>query len=222
LTITSNAPSSPDRIAVSGFGYGAFAMQTNTKSILLGNVNIGAMKDTTFTIFNIGYDTVKVGSIFASRPQFTVKTNAKFIAPGQSITDTIHFAPISSGADSGFIIIQSNSVSSPDTIKVNGVAISPTGIMSTMGLPTIFSLSQNYPNPFNPSTVIEYGLPKDSQVRIIVFDILGRQIKTLVNEEKAGGRYNVEFSANSLSSGMYFYQMRAGLFVETKKLILLK
>ena len=96
-----------------------------------------------------------------------------------------------------------------------------------------FSLSQNYPNPFNPSTVISYRLPVTSNVTLKVFDILGNEIATLVNEEKPAGEYEVEFNVGqtiSLSSGIYFYQLKAAVpessseqgFIQTKKMILLK
>ncbi|MCL5028589.1 MAG: T9SS type A sorting domain-containing protein [Bacteroidetes bacterium] len=91
-------------------------------------------------------------------------------------------------------------------------------------LPAKFSLSQNYPNPFNPTTTINYLLPQTSFVTIKVYDVLGNEVATLVNEEKKAGSYSVQLSAVSkqLASGVYFYRMRAGDFVETRKLLLLK
>jgi len=88
--------------------------------------------------------------------------------------------------------------------------------------PTEYSLKQNYPNPFNPSTMISYSLKEKSKVRLIVYDLLGRIVDTLVNEIEDSGIYNVRFSANSLASGIYFYRIQAGNFVTTKKMILLK
>ncbi|MHC1737400.1 MAG: FG-GAP-like repeat-containing protein [Ignavibacteriaceae bacterium] len=88
--------------------------------------------------------------------------------------------------------------------------------------PKAFSLSQNYPNPFNPSTVISYQLPVSSHVYLKLFDILGNEVAELVNEEKQPGNYEVVFDASQLSSGIYFYQLRAGSFVSTRKMILLK
>ena len=85
-----------------------------------------------------------------------------------------------------------------------------------------FGLNQNYPNPFNPTTIIEYQVPKSSMVTIKVFDVLGREVKTLVEEQKASGKYDVTLNAFNLSSGVYFYTMKAGEFFNTKKLILLK
>ena len=96
-------------------------------------------------------------------------------------------------------------------------------------IPQAFRLEQNYPNPFNPSTKIEYQIPKLSHVSLKVYDILGNQVATLVNEEQPAGKYSINFNASKLSSGIYFYRIDAAPstgsaqgFVQTKKLILLK
>jgi hypothetical protein len=85
-----------------------------------------------------------------------------------------------------------------------------------------FSLHQNFPNPFNPITKIKYSVPQTTLVQIRIFDVLGNEIETLVNEEKQTGIYAITWYAEGLPSGVYFYQLRAGDFVETKKMILLK
>ncbi len=85
-----------------------------------------------------------------------------------------------------------------------------------------YKLNQNYPNPFNPTTIINYSVPKSGLVTITVYDVLGREIAQLVNEQKNAGTYNIEFNADRLATGIYFYRMQAGSFVETKKLLLLK
>jgi hypothetical protein len=85
-----------------------------------------------------------------------------------------------------------------------------------------FSFSQNYPNPFNPTTKIQYQLPELSKVKLTVYDMLGREIKTLVNEEKPAGSYEVKFDGTGLPSGIYFYRIETGKFSDTKKFILLK
>jgi len=85
-----------------------------------------------------------------------------------------------------------------------------------------YYLSQNFPNPFNPNTSIRYQIPQPGLVSIKVYDILGNDVSTLVNEEKPAGSYNVEFNAVGLSSGIYFYQLQAGTYVTTKKMILMK
>jgi hypothetical protein len=97
-------------------------------------------------------------------------------------------------------------------------------------MPSGFVLNQNYPNPFNPATTISYTLPIHSSVSIDIFDALGRNVAVLVNEEKPAGRHEIQFNANNLSSGIYFYRIQVqqisgkqvGLFTETKKLVLLR
>jgi hypothetical protein len=91
-----------------------------------------------------------------------------------------------------------------------------------VGIPTNFALYQNYPNPFNPATTITYDLPVKSNVKLIVYNILGQEVATLVNGEQEAGRYNVKFDASGLPSGVYFYKLEAGKYVEIKKMILMK
>ena len=99
-----------------------------------------------------------------------------------------------------------------------------TDIKDEFAIPTSYSLSQNYPNPFNPSTTITFQLSKSNFVSLKVFDVLGREIETLVNEEKPIGEHSVHFDGSPLSSGMYIYQINIGhgQFVQTKKMILMK
>jgi len=89
-------------------------------------------------------------------------------------------------------------------------------------VPTTFSLSQNYPNPFNPSTTLDYSISKSSHVVLQVFNVLGQSVARLVDKELTPGSYKTTFDASSLSSGVYFYTLRAGNFVQTKKMILMK
>jgi hypothetical protein len=98
-----------------------------------------------------------------------------------------------------------------------------TGIASQNGtVPATYSLSQNYPNPFNPSTTITYELPRASQVNLTVFDILGREVSVLVNDRKDAGVYEEKFDGSRLASGVYFYRLQTGDFVQTKRLMILK
>jgi hypothetical protein len=90
------------------------------------------------------------------------------------------------------------------------------------GLPRAFFLEQNYPNPFNPSTTIRYGLPNRSHVTLAVFNTLGQQVAQLVNGDIEAGYHEVKLDGSSLSSGVYFYRLRAGEVVETKRLMLLR
>jgi len=95
--------------------------------------------------------------------------------------------------------------------------------------PSAFSLSQNYPNPFNPSTKIKFTIPfvtlsgvEGSSTTLKIYDVLGNEVATLINEEKPAGGYEVEFDATGITSGIYFYQLIAGSFVQSKKMLLMK
>jgi hypothetical protein len=91
-----------------------------------------------------------------------------------------------------------------------------------MAFPNLYYLMQNYPNPFNPSTTIEFDLPKASEVRIEVYNIAGQKIQTLLNTKMSAGSHQVEFNAQNLSSGVYFYRIESGEFQDVKKMILIK
>ncbi len=116
------------------------------------------------------------------------------------------------------------------TIKANRIdfdhpfspSITTTGINNKMLTATNYSLSQNYPNPFNPTTTINYTIPKAEHVTIKVYDILGKLIQTLVDEEQSIGTYHLQFNGKNLSSGVYFYQIKVDNFLEAKKMIILK
>ena len=112
------------------------------------------------------------------------------------------------------LYVDSLSFDTPITSSVNG------GMNG--GLPNGFALMQNYPNPFNSTTIINYSLPKTSIVTIILYDVLGNEVATLLKEKKSSGNNKVEFNANNLTSGIYYYQMRTNSFKNTKKLILIK
>jgi D-alanyl-D-alanine carboxypeptidase len=107
------------------------------------------------------------------------------------------------------------------------MTFSPDTIMSSImypvnEVPDQFALMQNFPNPFNPSTTIKFELPKASEVRLSVYDLLGREASVLVNDRRDAGVYEVKFDAAGLSSGVYFYRIQAGDFIQTKRLLLLK
>jgi hypothetical protein len=131
-----------------------------------------------------------------------------YARPRSNVRDTIYFAV-------------RDSASAADTIEVSVdviVSVADNG----WGLPTEFSLGQNYPNPFNPVTHIRFGLPVASGVKIDIYNILGQNVMSLINDRKEAGYHVVEFNGNSLGSGIYIYRIQAGEFVEVKKMILMK
>ncbi len=142
--------------------------------------------------------------------------------------DGLHFnLPINSGTNnSASRALLDSLISASDHLPVYadftfGV---PTSVSSTQYIPASFELKQNYPNPFNPETVISYKLSASSNVQLKVYDLLGKEIATLVNEFKPAGTYNSQFSIikYQLPSGVYFYQLKADNFIQTKKMVLLK
>ncbi|RPI62213.1 MAG: T9SS C-terminal target domain-containing protein [Ignavibacteriales bacterium] len=107
---------------------------------------------------------------------------------------------------------------------VRTASFSPTDVEEETGTitPTEFSLQQNFPNPFNPSTQIKFSVPQTSDVKVLITDLLGREVATLVNDNLAAGNYSVDFNASNLSSGIYFYTLIADNFKQSKKMILMK
>ena len=97
-----------------------------------------------------------------------------------------------------------------------------TSVNNETGIPEMYSLSQNYPNPFNPNTKIDFSIPKNSLVTIKIYDVLGKEVAVLVNKDLTAGSYTVDFNASTLTSGVYFYNISAGDFTDTKKLVLVK
>jgi hypothetical protein len=115
------------------------------------------------------------------------------------------------------------------TFKIDDLSFGPaTGVQESSSIkPDVFALSQNYPNPFNPSTMITYQIPTDGTVRLDIYDVMGRMLTTLVNEEKSAGQYTVPFNGSRFTSGIYFYHINVitqdgKSFSQTNKMILMK
>lgn len=109
-----------------------------------------------------------------------------------------------------------------DDIKLTAYQTTPLAIGSEGETPVSYKLSQNYPNPFNPVTLINFAIPKTGFVSLKVYDLLGKEVSSLVNETKAAGNYNVMFDASNLSSGIYFYKLETSSFTDTKKMVIIK
>lgn len=147
-----------------------------------------------------------------------------FVEGKGTTTEKQDYSFVDKNLQSGIYNYRLNQIDFDGTQKVVGE------LNLNLSLPEEFSLEQNYPNPFNPSTTIRYSIPsvitsgtKQSQlVTLKVYDVLGNEVATLVNEEKPAGSYEVEFSAEGLTSGIYLYKLQTNNFVETKKMILLK
>jgi hypothetical protein len=112
-----------------------------------------------------------------------------------------------------------NDETESDKVTASGIVV---GVEFLNEIPKEFSLQQNYPNPFNPTTTIKFGLPKTTQVKLEVYNILGERVSELINQELNAGTYELRFDASKLSSGIYIYRLMAGDYTSVKKLMLLK
>lgn len=151
--------------------------------------------------------------------------NSGTIAPGgnQNVTVTFNSTGLSIGTYAGFLKVNSNDPNRPVKNLPIRLNVGPVGIENNVsGIPTEFDLAQNYPNPFNPTTKINFSIPKESFVTLKIYDVLGKEVKSLVSENKLAGYYDVEFNASDFASGIYFYKIEAGDFVQTKRMILIK
>ena len=164
--------------------------------------------------------------------------SALCVASGAAQTSTIPwhetavgFAVSSSPATTLISVVGQNVVGviqGKNTIIVNGFLADTllrrtvVAVVEQGEVPKEYTLEQNYPNPFNPSTTIRFGLPRATAVCLKVYDLLGQEIVTLIDEEKPAGLYDIRFDASELSTGMYVYRLQAGDYVAAKRLMLLR
>jgi Tol biopolymer transport system component len=165
-------------------------------------------------------------SPFINSPNWpTLSQNTAQIISGDTVSIEIYIdaSTLSFSRHTASVTIYNATNNNPlVAVPINLFYSQASGVQVEGELPRTYSLEQNFPNPFNPSTKIKYSIPQSSNVVIKVFDILGNEIETLVNEEITAGKYELTWYAENLPSGVYFYQLTAGDFVETKKMILLK
>jgi len=163
------------------------------------------------------YDQIEYELLIASDEQFN-----NLVLRASEIIDTTYSIQLQNGKY--FWKVKSYTSSSTYTFSnvMSFVVNIPTDVNSEKDTPFEFYLEQNFPNPLNPSTTIKYSIPKSSQVTLKIFNTLGEELETLVNEDKPVGTYEVNWNAANLPSGVYFYRLQAGDFVETKKMILIK
>jgi hypothetical protein len=200
---------------------------------LLWSLPISDYRIGSFLAVDNGGNVYVAGAHQTSPPQFYSEYQIRALSPSgallwstgfedQGTTSWYHY-PIAV-SHSGDVFVgagaQSGSSSVYRTIKYRQVATSVKEEESDM--PTGFSLSQNYPNPFNPSTTIRFALPKSGRVELKVYNTLGQEVATLVNEEKVAGTYSAQWNASSVASGVYYYRMQAGEFTATQKMLLMK
>jgi hypothetical protein len=220
---------------VSARNVARFNTQTNTWSSL-GTGSSNGVDSVVFALAVVGNE-VYVGGEFTSAggvsangvARFNTQTNT-WSTLGTGSSNGVSVGGVSGGvyalAVSGNEVYVGGRFISAGGVSAIGVARWNSGTSRAEQLsptaPKTFLLEQNYPNPFNPSTTIRYQLPVASEVKLEVYDVLGKKIATLVNERQSAGSYQVVWNASGLSSGTYFYRLQAGTFVETKKMIMVK
>ena len=194
----------------------------NPTILEFGGVLVNNDSTMTFSITNTGNAELIVTNISSNEPAFTVNNDSIAVPPGDEKDVDVTFTPTSLGSYNGIIEITHNAIGSPDSVTATGNGV--TGISDELmnTIPDDFVIYQNYPNPFNPKTSIIFGLPEASEVKLTLFNALGEEIANLFEAYKNAGFYQVEFDASRLTSGIYFYQIQAGDFIETKKMVLLR
>lgn len=212
--------------------------KTKQCSVPLSNAGTGPLVISSIKILPI--DLVSLPSYEPVPPSIIESSGAGFCLPNEETTITIEpnstynliveFAPTKvtqleymsnlSFTHNGAIGIKG--APSPTMTHLQGRTIQVVSTDEPTELPTAYSLSQNYPNPFNPTTKIEYSLMEASNVRLAVYNSLGQEVSNLVNEYQGIGKYTVDFNANNLPSGSYFYKIQVGNFNKTQKMVLMK
>ena len=181
------------------------------------------IKLTNLSTKNMTIDSITVNN----KEELSISNSINYkVKPMQALTIEVNWKPQQTGILNDSLRIYHNlkEVNNPLIVKLGGTAAELTGILDEQNkaVPLKFILMQNYPNPFNPATQIKYSLPNQELVILKIFDSLGQEVRTLVNEEKPPGTYQIEFYAVNLPTGVYFYRIQAGSFNQVRKMMLIK
>ena len=204
-------------------------------SLDFGSIEVGDSATVSFNIYNEGSNSTFIDSVYvSSNIENIISVIQMFpieLSPFKKDSITVKWIPESESQlnDTIWIFHNAGNLPNPYGLKITGNAT----ITSVPGeeniTPDKFYLSQNYPNPFNPTTVIQYQIPKTGNVSLKIYDVLGNEVATIVNEKQSAGSYKVEFDASQLTSakgeyasGVYFYRLFSDSFQQTKKMILLR
>ncbi len=168
-------------------------------------------------------DTISFDWAYAQRPGYTDRLTVKISTDGGNtfpftIFDRSGSVLATAGTSTSSFVPNSSQWGTFSVCFANATDVNNNGVLT----PRVFRLEQNYPNPFNPVTSIKFDLPKNSYVTLKVYDVMGREVSVLKNEEMKAGSHDVSFDASNLSSGIYFYKMTAGDFVSIKKMVFVK
>ena len=198
-----------------------------------GTIKYNSSGDSAWTRSFAGVDLAvdASGNVYVTGSSAGQSATIKYDAAGNQEWLAQYSYPGGTSTPVGLKLDAQNNIYLAGTSSVNGQSYytvikyrqTPNAVRENDGsVPTTFALSQNYPNPFNPLTTIRYSLPSTANVKLAIYDLLGREIATLVNEEQSAGWKEVEWNASAFSSGIYFYRLTAGNYVGVKKLMLFK
>ena len=197
---------------------------THPPKIHFGTVKKDTTRQLVFSIQDTSISRLRIDSLWTNTKHFDVVHHLAnwIIKKADSIAISIRFTPDTSGQFIDTLYIANSSLTSPAKIPISGNGTA-TGVMQYGdNIPTVYVLYQNYPNPFNPSTSFSFALPSKAYVIFKVFDVLGREVSTIVSGELPAGTYTRQWNAANMPSGVYFYHLQAGTYSATKKLLLLK
>ncbi|MCH8305944.1 MAG: DUF1573 domain-containing protein [Candidatus Marinimicrobia bacterium] len=192
----------------------------STKLIDFGSTDVGTELAEEIVIFNTGKQPINVKDFLLLSQNFSVDAQKQLLFPGDSLSIGVTFAPIDAGTFDELLRVLGEKESAEVTLKG---ASTPVGVKSENSLfPHDYSLSYNYPNPFNPVTTIEFSLPRSGKISLVIYNLRGEEVARLINGTKPAGNHRISWNATNVSSGIYFYRLQSGDFVQTRKMVLLK
>lgn len=196
-------------------------------SLVFGNVSVGDTLIDSIAVQNNGNADLVISAITSSNSLFSVFPTSGTIAPDSTAQFYVQFsADTLPGIQQGVLLFHHNGLTSPDSVFVQADVI--TGIASDEGiLPRAFALRQNYPNPFNPSTTIRYQVPQSNDVKLVIYNMLGQTVRTLVDTRVPAGHHSVEWDGRDdggkeMASGVFLYRLTAQDFVQSRKMLLIR
>ncbi|MBI1806904.1 MAG: choice-of-anchor D domain-containing protein, partial [Ignavibacteria bacterium] len=220
-----------DTVFVAGRGVSPPHNSRSPGSIVFRTIPLGASLTDSFLVSNTGELDLTISDVQSTNPVFRVAPTTAVIAPGDSQSFHVTATPTQAKPEQGYLIFHDNSPENTDSMEVQITAV--TGVEPSE-TPLTFALMQNYPNPFNPSTIIQYSIPEVSKVTLKVFDILGQEIRTLVDDVQGPGIKSVQWDSidrngRNIGSGYYFYRIVMSSvddpgesFSQVRKMLLLK
>lgn len=198
---------------------------TDPDSIFFESIGVGDSSLTTIKLMSNSAKSINITSFYNTDSAYSVVTKVPFTLPAYgTISLEIKFKPYEESYFKDVLHIRSDNENSrvAQLMVLAGRTDSTISFVDNQTLINDYRLEQNYPNPFNPVTTIQYQIPVTERVTLKIYDVLGVEVETLVNEEKSAGSYKIEFDASQLPSGIYFYRIEIGDFYNVKKMILLK